>query len=127
MHLRRALVAVSVAFLCTLGALPLWSAPSPAAAASVDCTIYIYKPSWFFARGTWRPRTVPHGWKVSDWVDYCYDRFKPRKKGPDRPQGNWDVTLVLNPATCMWQTANGEGWLRDAKGWSKARIHVTVP
>ena len=106
-------------------ALPVVAVAQPAEAAKVDCTIYIYKPTWFLGRGTWRPKTTPHGWKVSDWVDYCYGRMRPVKQGPNRPQGNWPVTIVLDQ-TCMWHTEGGETWLKDQSGWRHARINVTV-
>jgi hypothetical protein len=88
----------------------------------VDCTVFIYKPVTFWTRGAWRFKTTPVGWTTEDQFWHCSGRFRPQKKGPNKPMGSWGATIHLNMG-CTYQA--DESWLRDSYGWKQANIYIS--
>jgi hypothetical protein len=110
------------ALLLAAGIVTVPVAAAEARAPKVDCTVFIYQPQTFWTQGAWRPKTVPHNWSVEDWFDYCSGRFRPQKKGPNRPMGPWGATIHLH-MDCTY-TAD-ESWLRDGYGWKQAHLYIS--
>lgn len=117
--MKKALIALCI----IMGVAVATPAVEAGASPKVDCTVLVFKPSFFWQRGYWSPAHMPHGWTVDDWFDYCSGRFRPKKKSPDRPDGSWGTTIRLNTRNCTYQA--DVSWMKDPNGWRKAKIYIS--
>lgn len=114
-----------VAFLITVMAfVAVPVAAQRADAAKVNCTVLIFKPSWFWARGSWTPQSLRGTDGIEDWYWQCHGRFRPKKKAPDAPtpKHGWGVNIKLNLNNCSY-TADEN--LKDPAWWKHAVLYIS--